>query len=97
MANDPSDDDTYWDVVVGSSSYATDGNQTLVMERKSAGVEEIKTGGAAMVWLKYVDEDGTQVIGGNYYKWADDESADDGATTVATFAALATAAVVALF
>ena len=68
------------------------------MERKNAGVEEIKAGGASYVWLKYADDDGTQVIGGNYYKWADMETGGaDGALALGTYAALAVAAVTALF
>lgn len=83
-----------------SSFDATNGAQTVVIERKNAGVEEIKVGGAALVWVKYQDGNGTpQVIGGSYYKWADEPSSeqDDGASSLTATAALALAAIAALW
>jgi len=70
----------------------------MVLERKQAGVEEIKAGGATLVWLKYEDDDGVQALGGSYYKWANAESSEsDGAFSMSATAALAVAAIAALF
>ena len=52
-------DDNYWDPVTTASKYEASGAQTMVLERKTPGVEQIKVGGATLVWVKYDDADGT--------------------------------------
>ena len=90
--------DQYWDVVIASSSVNSTGAHTIVMERKQPGVEELKAGGAALVYLKFKDGDGVQNIGSSYAKWADEAAAqDDGAFYVSTAAALAAAVAATLF
>merc|ERR1719166_928810 len=46
-------DDNYWDPVTTASKYEASGAQTMVLERKTPGVEQIKVGGATLVWVKY--------------------------------------------
>mmetsp|Transcript_22779 Transcript_22779/g.28184 ORF Transcript_22779/g.28184 Transcript_22779/m.28184 type:complete len:163 (-) Transcript_22779:255-743(-) len=97
IANQQTTDDKYWDLDVAKSSYdtATPG-QTIVLSRKNAGVEEIKIDGASYVWSRFKDSAGV-VTSGAYYKWAEEEHNSDGAASMATFAAVATAAIAALF
>jgi hypothetical protein len=91
-------DDKYWDVSVANSTVNKSGAQSIVMERKQPGVEELKAGGAALVYLKFKDGDGIQNIGSSYAKWADASAAmDDGAFYVSTVAALAAAVAATLF
>jgi len=52
-------DDNYWDPVTTASKYEASGAQTMVLERKTPGVEQIKVGGATLVWVKYDDADGS--------------------------------------
>lgn len=97
--NQISVDDTHWDAVTGSSTLSMpDGAETVMLERKGAGVEELKAGGAADVLLRYVDSDGNQISGPKYVKWADaDKEESDGAFSMTASAALAAAAIAALF
>ena len=83
-----------WHVVVGESKYATNGAQTTYLQRANPGVEDVKIGGAAYVWWSYDDVDGN-INNGDYMKWA--RADDDGATGVATYAAIVMAATFALF
>lgn len=69
-----------------------------MLQRKGAGVEELKAGGAADVLLRYVDKDGNFMSGPKYVKWADaDAESEDGAFSMTATAALAAAAIAALF
>ena len=97
--NQVSVDDTHWDAVVADSKLEMpSGAETIVLQRKGAGVEELKAGGAADVLLRYVDKDGTQIHGPKYVKWADaDKEESDGAFSMTASAALAAAAIAALF
>lgn len=88
----PAVDAKFWDVDAVNSSYTDGGAQTTYLERTNAGVEDIKVGGACLVWYSFTDGDGTQNAG-DYFKWANAESA--GAFSVSALAAVA--AVVALF
>jgi len=96
--NNAAIDDNFWDVSVANSTVNKSGALSIVMERKQAGVEDIKAGGAALVYLKFKDGDGIQNIGSSYAKWADLAAAqDDGAFYVSTAAALAAAVAATLF
>jgi len=81
-------DAKYWDVDLTNSSYKPDENgaQTMLLKRTNPGVEDIKIGGATYVWLKYKDADG-EIMAGDYYKWADEES--DGSTSLLASSAAA--------
>ena len=88
--------DNIWELVPEKSTYSTNGAQTTVLERATAGYEELKIGGAAYVWWSYTDTDGN-MNGHDYMKWADENNDEDGATGVATYAAIVMATTFALF
>jgi len=92
----PALDAKYWDVDVANSSYESNGAQTMVLSRTNPGVEEIKIGGATYVWLKYKDADG-DILAGDYYKWADEESDGSISLLTSSSAALLMSALLATF
>ena len=66
------------------------------MQRRNAGYEEVKIGGAVYVWLKYHDADGF-LLAGDYYKWADGDDSDGARSLLLASTSLLITAVFALF
>ena len=91
-------DENFWDAVAANSAIGDDNSLKLMLERKQPGVEQLKIGGAALVYLKFKDDNGVQKFTSTYAKWANaaDSATEDSAFAVST-AAVAVAAIAALF
>jgi hypothetical protein len=89
---------SWWTIDPANSSYsAANGAMTICLTRDVPGVEDVKIGGATYVGYSFKDGSTAATWKGDYVKWADLPSANTGATALTTYAAIAVAAIAALF